>query len=154
MFVAKPITYEIDANGCHVCNSHKPNSNGYPVKRHKGKFIHLHRYIYLTQIGTIPEGIVVRHKCDNPLCINPEHFELGTQIDNIQDMVDRRRNASNIGEKNPRAILKESDVIKILSLFKNGMRYGDIAKQYKVEVSTVKKIVYGKNWKHLQEGDI
>lgn len=37
------------------------------------------------------KGVVVRHTCDNPRCINPAHLMLGTQIDNIQDMLDRNR---------------------------------------------------------------
>jgi hypothetical protein len=149
MFVAKPITYEVDTNGCWNCTSHKPNSNGYPVKRYKGKIVHLHRYIYLTQIGHIPEGIVVRHKCDNSRCINPDHFELGTQADNIQDMFDRGRN--NSGKNNPRVKLQERDVIDIINLFNNGMRYNEIAKRYPVGKSAIKSIIHGKNWRLFQE---
>jgi hypothetical protein len=35
--------------------------------------------------------VVVRHRCDNPPCLNPEHLETGTQLNNVQDMVSRGR---------------------------------------------------------------
>ena len=39
--------------------------------------------------GPIADGLVARHKCDNPGCINPEHIEPGTQKDNVRDGVVR-----------------------------------------------------------------
>jgi len=151
LFVAKPITYEVDSNGCWNCTSHKPNSNGYPTKRYKKRLISLHRYIYLTQVGTIPEGIVVRHKCDNPRCINPGHLELGTPADNNNDMVIRGRRKPTFGSDNPRARLNEKDVLDIIKLFKDGMRYAEIAKQYSVKASCIKSIIYGNSWRKFQE---
>ena len=46
-----------------------------------------HRRIYFELTGQLPE--VVRHKCDNPRCINPDHLEGGTQQDNMNDMKER-----------------------------------------------------------------
>ena len=39
----------------------------------------------------IPDGMVIRHTCDNPGCVNPNHLKLGTQLDNIKDTVSRNR---------------------------------------------------------------
>ena len=51
--------------------------------------IYAHRFAYKQFVGPIPEGMVVRHRCDNYGCVNPEHLELGTQQENMDDM--RRR---------------------------------------------------------------
>lgn len=53
-----------------------------------------HRAAYLVWVGSIPSGLLVRHKCDNPPCINPGHLELGTVADNSRDMVERKRSTS------------------------------------------------------------
>lgn len=44
-----------------------------------------HRVAYVIAKGDIPEGMVVRHSCDTPACVNPDHLKLGTQGDNVQD---------------------------------------------------------------------
>ena len=41
---------------------------------------------------SMPEAIVVRHKCHNRLCINPQHLQFGTQADNKRDDVARWAN--------------------------------------------------------------
>lgn len=53
-----------------------------------------HRHMYESRVGSIPEGFVIRHKCDNPPCVNPEHLEVGTQAENMADMIERGRHGN------------------------------------------------------------
>ena len=49
-----------------------------------------HRVSYFLRNGDIPDGMVIRHKCDNKICTNPEHLEIGTPSDNAKDFQKRR----------------------------------------------------------------
>lgn len=61
---------------------------GIPKTRKK---IVTHRASYEAFIGEIPKGLYVCHKCDNPPCCNPNHLFVGTQKENLQDMVRKGR---------------------------------------------------------------
>jgi hypothetical protein len=54
-----------------------------------------HRLLFEQTWGiTLQPGQVVRHACDNPACVNPLHLMVGTQQDNIRDMLQRGRHGS------------------------------------------------------------
>jgi hypothetical protein len=57
-----------------------------------------HRFAYQTWVQSIPAGMFVLHRCDNPSCIRPEHLFLGTALDNAEDRDRKKR-----GKFNPRA---------------------------------------------------
>lgn len=108
-----------------------------------------HRFAYLTVYGEIPKGIKVLHTCDEPLCCNPKHLWVGTQADNVTDMHRKGRAASVIGVKNPRAILTESDVLKIAERISKGESNVEIACDYGVSNSTIWQIRKKNRWQHL-----
>ncbi len=68
---------------------------GYGVIRIDGKNRRAHRISYECYVGEIPEGLIIRHKCDVVSCINPDHLELGTQTDNVADRDKRGRHGNN-----------------------------------------------------------
>ncbi|MET3700175.1 HNH endonuclease [Bacillus oleivorans] len=145
---AIPIDFVVDENGCFNCTSHKRNKFGYPLVGLRGKSSPMYRKIYEEMFGDIPEGLCIRHKCDNPQCINPEHLELGTHFDNMQDKVKRGRQPR--GEDIYSHVLTEEEVIEIKKLL--NMRHiliKDIAKIYGVNPSTIGDIKNGRTWKHL-----
>lgn len=76
------------------------NKDGYGImSKGHSKLGSAHRISYEMHIGIIPNGMVIMHSCDNPSCCNPAHLKIGTQNDNIQDMVSKKRNVSLSKEK-------------------------------------------------------
>jgi predicted transcriptional regulator len=96
------------------------------------------------------DGLCVLHKCDNRSCVNPKHLFLGTQLDNIKDMVNKKRNNTAKGEANYSATINSNDAIKIKTLLKSGMSCTEIAKFLNVKRSTVYLIKYNKSWNHIK----
>jgi hypothetical protein len=140
---SKEITYVVDSNNCHNCTSHSV-SNRYPQIKRDGKYRRVHAYIYEQCFGEIPDGKVVRHKCDNTMCINPEHLELGTHADNMSDM--KRRNRSASGERNGSNKLSNEQVVEIRDMLASGNSQQSIADKFKVSQMTISLIKNNKVW--------
>jgi hypothetical protein len=133
------LDFVIDSKGCFVCNSHVHDGKGYIKLEFKGKRIRAHRLVYEECFGEIPEGMIIRHKCDNPTCINPVHLETGTPKDNVNDMVRRGRTASTLTEK------------QVLSIrFDTRSTVEQLANYHNISVSSVRNIISGRRWKHIR----
>ena len=78
-----------------------------------GKVRKAHRISYLIALGNIPKGMLVCHKCDNYMCVNPNHLFLGTQKDNMQDCAVKNRIFLARGELNGKTKLKLKDIVEI-----------------------------------------
>lgn len=108
-----------------------------------------HRVSYRLFKGEIPIGMKILHSCDLPGCVNPEHLSIGTQAENVADMVakGRQRGSSRPGAKNPMAKLKSKDIEIIRSLAAKGCMQKDIAESFVVSPMTISRAVRGETWK-------
>lgn len=71
------------------------DKNGYGRVFFRGqKSVQSHRAIYIIHHGSIPQGQLIRHTCDNPQCNNIKHLETGTHKDNANDREKRNRSRS------------------------------------------------------------
>ena len=66
-------------------------TGGYGSFKIDGEKILAHRFSYLQYVGAIPDGMNVCHSCDVPACVNPDHLWIGTQQDNVDDMINKGR---------------------------------------------------------------
>lgn len=80
-------------------------AKGYGQFKWNGKNVAAHRMAYTLAYGSIPEGLLIRHTCDNPPCVNPNHLLVGTDADNVRDMMERGRHAS--AAKYPSALIEQ-----------------------------------------------
>lgn len=123
---------------------------GHGQLRINKKAIYSHRFSMELYLGLeIPGDKKVCHSCDNPSCVNPAHLFIGTQKDNIQDMLGKGRGL--VGSKNGHAKVTEDDVRQIRRLYKSGWTNGRLAREYKISTATVHGIVMYKSWKHVSD---
>jgi DNA-binding XRE family transcriptional regulator len=137
--MTKKITYKETESGCWEVTSHKPHNGWYPIICRNGKPQRIHRYQYEQFYGPIPKGKIVRHTCDNPLCINPKHLILGTNQDNVDDRTTRGRGAK--GLNNGRAKITDSQVLEIYE--NDTLTPLELAKKYGISRGTVYQIKKG-----------
>jgi hypothetical protein len=124
--------------------------NSYGYGRYKdGRDGLAHRHSWRLANGTaIPDGMVVMHRCDVPLCVNPAHLTLGTHSDNRKDAISKNRHAK--GEKAGHVKLTEDDVRQIRALYvprKVGVY--ELGRKFGVDPALVHRIVHRKSWKHV-----
>lgn len=143
---AKPIAYAIDEKGCHICTSHACNGDGYPYVHLGGKYWRLSRYTYTEYKGVIPEGMVIRHTCDERKCINPDHLILGTLADNNRDRKVRGRNRNQDGVLNNRSKLCDEQVKEIFYSKESKQKIKD---EYNISLTTINCIKARTLWKHI-----
>lgn len=141
----------------------------YGCMRLNGRTTRAHRASYEAHNGFIPHGMSVCHRCDNSLCINPEHLFLGTRGDNNVDRSAKGRDSwqtdpsaaknlayartrvktYHVGESANLAKLTETSVREIRDLAKRGLRQRAIAAKFSISQSVVSWIVSGKGWRHV-----
>ena len=112
------------------------------------KRVYAHRAAWHLTYGPIPRGLNVLHKCDEPACVNPKHLRLGTQRQNMKDMVEKGRSLA--GERNPGAKLKEDQVKEILRIHGEGkLNMKEISRLVGISYNVVRRIIKREDWKHV-----
>lgn len=100
-----------------------------------------HRVAWEVTHGPIPKGLVVRHRCDNPPCCNPDHLELGEQADNVKDMISRGRQAT--GKSLPQTKLTDAQIIEIRMAAASGELQREIAARFGVTQGYISTLISG-----------
>ena len=110
-----------------------------------------HRVAYAALVGTIPAGLHVLHRCDNPGCVNPAHLWIGTDGDyNIdRDAKGRSRHAN--GERIGASKLTAAQVVEIRDRYAaGGTSHYKLAAEYGVSQPMIGCIVRRTAWKHVE----
>ena len=105
------------------------------------------RVAYILTYGYIDDNLLACHKCDNVLCVNPEHIFLGSIKDNYDDSISKERQVRSRGESLSK--LKNEDVFKIRDLVRSGTPQIQVAKMFHVGKNCVWHIVNHTTWRHL-----
>ena len=116
---------------------------GYGSFHYKGKTYCSSRASYELFVGDIPSGMLVLHKCDRSLCVNPEHLFIGTQLDNIKDMVDKKRQQKGESHCHHKLTQDQANAIK-----DDARPQVIIAKEYNISKGSVNDIKKGRTWTH------
>lgn len=122
-----------DPSGCWLwrCATNGKAGYGlfYPTLKQK---VYAHRFSFLIHNGQIPASMLVCHRCDVPLCVNPAHLFLGTPGDNIRDAYQK-------GRRRQRRLWKLTD--GLVGQIREALgSYREIAARFGVHKSTVGKI--------------
>ena len=127
--------------------------SGYGSMRVDGVSWLAHRVSYRLLIGDIPDGLHCLHRCDVPNCVRPSHLFLGTQSDNMVDMVAKGRGRQPlppIGEQHRHAKLNRVDVYCVRQIVSQGIAsQRRVARLFGVSPSAVEQIINNKRWRHL-----
>ncbi len=111
--------------------------NTYGRLQFNGKVDNATRVFWTLKVGSIPDGMYVCHKCDNPKCVNVDHLFLGTPLDNNLDAVKKGRVKGKITEKEAKEIKSSKKNVATL------------VKEYGLSRSSIYRIKEGSSWRHI-----
>ena len=145
----KEITWMVDSKGCWNCTSHKPGSTGYPSISQNKSILKLK---YEEKYGKFPKGKCMLHKCDNRLCINPDHVLIGSKGDNCRDRHVKKRDCH--GTMSPQHKLDEEKILFARELKLSGWFYWQIADFFgDIHPTTVCDALTGRSWVQALGGE-
>lgn len=146
---------KIDVRGgddCWPIQSQAINRSGHRQVWWQGRMVLAHRLVYELEVGPIPDGMVVMHRCDNPPCVNwNRHLHLGTVADNNRDRDIKGRHARLRGSKVGTSKLSEWQVREIRRRGDAGESHYAIADDYGVTQGCIWRIVRRLSWAHVTD---
>jgi hypothetical protein len=109
-----------------------------------------HRVAWFLEHGRWPEPMAL-HRCDNPLCVRPDHLFEGDVVDNFYDMRAKGRERHPRGEHHPRAILTEEQVISLraASARRPREKHKQVAERLGISIHTLRAALRGVSWSHV-----
>lgn len=120
---------------------------GYGVIRVLHKNLYVHRLVYQSIYGQIPDGLFVCHSCDNRVCCNPRHFWLGTTQENTRDKVNKGRQHRPKGELSGTHKLTQMQVNSIREIYaRKELNQYELAERFGVKQQNISRIVNYKRW--------
>lgn len=135
--------WEVRESGCWDWSG-RLNNDGYGILKYHQKGLRAYRVAYGLWVGPIEVGKSILHSCDNRLCINPEHLRMGTQKENVQDMMDR-------GRQRPGRKLNDPVVKAIKMLYRtNEYTQAEIEEAFNIGAGQVSRIMNKKIWKWIE----
>jgi hypothetical protein len=143
------------ADGCWIWTGARHSIEGHGHMKIEGKSIGAHRLSYQIAFGSIPPGLFVCHQCDNPPCVNPAHLFLGTNQDNLADMLAKGRQNRRFpqifrGDLHGRAKLTSSNVLAIRQEWNAGTTsVTQFANLYGVSRGAINHVLRGNTWRHV-----
>jgi|SRR5882672_6476060 len=111
------------------------------------KYIRAHRAVYRETFGSVPFARQVLHKCDVRSCVNPAHLFVGTNDDNVEDMMRKERQPRMRGERNGNAVLTDEIVREIKSAV--GVSRETLGIRFGVSPAYIGRIRRGERWGHI-----
>ena len=82
------------SDGCWPWRGARISATGYGFVGHGRDRVVAHRWVYERLIGPIPEGADLHHRCENKICVNPDHLEPLTRSEHMK----RHRHAAGVAE--------------------------------------------------------
>lgn len=156
------------------------NDRGYGIITQGGKGtpdLRAHRLSWEIANGrSIPAGMNVLHRCDNPPCVRPDHLFVGDQRANVDDMIAKGRHSRGVGHsarcvtgddhwtrldpERCRALAKRGEqvgnakltadvVVRIRRLLIDGKQQKQIAAELGVSKSLISLVALRKIWRHV-----
>lgn len=113
-----------------------------------------HRITYRHFCGDIPSNIFVCHHCDVRSCCNPDHLFLGTNLDNVNDCIKKKRNSKPPKNSHIKGVVHvnhklNDDAVREIRLLAGKVSQKILAKRFGVVRQTISDVAIGKKWKHI-----